>query len=277
MDNITEDISIDLLDDPILAMRSDVHDKDIDELAASIKQFGLLESLVVRPVCRDRVTGEVSIHQNSECNVPAHILRYEVIAGHRRLIACRLAGKIMISCKVIVADDKDTLVMRIHENSHRENVNPVDEAIYIQRVLTEVGCSVKELSGMMNRSEKYIYDRLEILQFPDYLLEAVAEKQISLGAAIVLSRIQDEATRHNFVEIAAKDGITIERALAWVSMYNVGQISATTTGEELAALAEPEVHNEAMITCAKCSKPAKIKDMLTVWIHKFCPPEDNIV
>ena len=248
LSNVIE-LSLDLIDEPSMAMRENVRDDEIDSLAASIKQFGLLEPLVVRAV------GD----------------RYELIAGHRRLTAMKLIGKAVCNVTVLGIDEKEALIVRMHENSHRENVNPVDEAVYIGQVMGTLDLSVQDIAQRLNRSIGYVYDRLAILDFPEYLIPLVAEKKISISAAIALNKIQDETTKRNFIEIAGKDGITLERANAWVAMVGVGAISAQTTSEELSAMAAPEQHNETLISCARCEQAAKIRDMVTVWIHKSCP------
>lgn len=246
-------ISLDLIDDPKLAMREDINDDEIQSLIASIKQVGLLEPIVVRK------SGE----------------RYELIAGHRRTTALRRIGSPVVQAKVLDIDDKASLVVRMHENAHRESVNPVDEAVYIARVMTELEYSVSDIAEKLNRSPKYISDRLSILTFPDYLIQAVNDKTISISAALILNRISDDVTRRNFVEYASKDGITVERANAWLSMVNIGTINSNTTLDQIEAMEQPEQHSETYIKCQKCAGMGPIRDLLTVWIHRACP-EENI-
>ena len=249
MPNVIKELPIDQIDDPKLPMRENIRDDEIDSLVSSIRQVGLLEPLVVRPV------GE----------------RYELIAGHRRLTACKLIGKVLVAATILDVIEDEALIIRMHENSHRENINPVDEAVYIGRVMQQLGMPVQIVAEKLNRSVGYVYDRLEILSFPPYLIEAVGAKKIGISAAIALNKIQDEITKRNFVEIAAKDGITLERANAWVSMASVGAIGSQTSAEELEALAAPEQHQEVSIACARCDAHAPIREMVTVWIHKTCP------
>ena len=250
MSDLVKEISIDLIDDPVVAMRSDVYDSEIESLAASIKEYGLLEPLVVRPVGN----------------------RFELIAGHRRLVACRQISKILLFCKIVEADDKLAYLLRIQENSHRLDVNPVDEAVFLQRVINEVGCSVAELAKMVKRSDAYIYSRLDVLDFPNYLIEAVGEKQISLSAASILNKIEDDAYRHSLVEIAAKDGISAMTADRWWQMWKLNLLPATPTPESMQAITFGGEQNESFIACVRCGGPGKVRDMVTVWVHKNCPP-----
>lgn len=255
MNNKITEVSVDLIDDPKLAMRGDVHDEGIDALVASIKSVGLLEPLVVR----------------------SNGARYELIAGHRRLTALKIIGKVLVLATVMDVSEDEGLIMRMHENSHRENVNPVDEAVYIGQVMHQLNLNVNDIAGKLNRSVSYVYDRLAILEFPDYLIEYVGQKKISISAAIALNKVNDPITKKNFCDYAAKDGVTLERANAWASMANVGAITSDTTAEQLQAIAEPEKHNETMISCARCKEAAKISNMVTVWIHKVCPDGNEVV
>lgn len=249
MENVVQKISVDLIDDPVIAMRSDIDESYIDELGRSIKENGLINPITVKKV------GE----------------RFEVVAGHQRLLASRRVGVVLIDTIVRDLTSEQSLIITAHENMVRQDVNPVDEAVFLGRLFSEKELSVEQIATMLRRSTEWVEQRLGMLTYPESVLIHIANKAIPLGAADALMKIPDEATRINFIEIAAKDGITVERARAWLSMYSVGQIGASTTGEELAALAAPEEHNEAMISCAKCSGAGKIRDMITVWIHKDCP------
>ena len=250
MSDIRE-ISIDMIDDPELVMRSDVHDEDIESLGQSIKEHGLLEPLVVRP------KGE----------------RFELIAGHRRLTACKIISKIMIPCTIRDVDDNAALILRIQENTHRLDVNPVDDAVYMAKMLDRTKWSVKELAGQMKRSEGFIYDRLSILDFPDYLIEAVGLKKIGIKAAQSLMKITDEPYRASLVEVVLKDGITADAADRWYQNWKLNLMPLIPTAEALAAIAGRSTAPETALQCAKCQRAGLIREMATVWIHRECPAE----
>ena len=78
------------------------------------------------------------------------------------------------------------------------------------------------------------------------------------------------------MEIAAKDGVTIERANAWASMAELGILSSESTPEQVKAIETGESGNETLITCAKCGVPTKIGAMMTVWIHRACPSASEV-
>ncbi|MFQ5751671.1 MAG: ParB/RepB/Spo0J family partition protein [bacterium] len=245
-------ISIDMIDDPEIAMRSNIQDPDIDTLAQSIKEHGLLEPLVVRP--------------NGD--------RYELIAGHRRLTACKMISKIMIPCTIRDVDANSPLLLRIQENTHRLDVNPVDDAIYIYKMIEQLGISVDELAQKMKRTKRYIEDRLSILDMPDVLIKAVGTKSIGIRAAQSMMKITDEPYRDSLISIAVKDGVSADTADRWFKMWELNQLPEMPTKENLQEAVEGQAPPERAIQCAKCLQSGLVRDMLTVWIHKRCPDHE---
>ena len=248
MDEIKE-ISLDLIDEPTLAMRSEVHDEDIDDLAQSIKVDGLQNPIVVRPV------GD----------------RFEIVSGHRRFLAHRLLGKVKILCQIKSVDENQALVLRIQENTHRLDVNPVDDAVYIGEVMNRLGCSVKEMAKIVHRSESFIYQRLAILDLPDYMFEFIADDRISVAAALALNEIENEDRLHDLVMIAVQDGVSAATASRWAQMEKLNQLPQDITSEGLKEVGGQPGAGDTKIVCAKCNSGGMIKEMEQVWIHRGCP------
>lgn len=243
-----QNLPLDQIDAPKIAMRSDVHDEGIEELVDSIKMIGLLQPIIVRAV------GE----------------RFEVIAGHRRVVAARLAGLVTISAIVRVADDAEATVFKLHENLMRVDVSPIDEASFLARIMKEEGLDIKVMAALIRRSADYISSRLAILEYPDYLIEAIGEKQISLGAAEYLVKITDEQVRQNYVSYAISGGISVRRAIAWFESWRLG-----ATHRNPLEIAEPDaetgeertVHKEECIVCQTHDIP---NFMMLYYAHIGC-------
>ena len=241
-------IPLDIIDKPRVAMRSDVHDDTIEDLASSIKKIGVLQPIIVRAV------GE----------------RMEVIAGHRRVVASRIAGKVTIPAIVRDPSESDITVFKLHENLLRREVNPVDEAIFLTTIMKEHDYTIKNIVEMIKRSENYVSSRLEILSYPDYLIEAVGIKKISLGAAHWLAQIDNDTIRKNYVGYAINGGISVRRALAWYESWRIGaeysnplEIAETDaeSGEE------KTVHKEECIICRTHDVP---EAMMLYYGHMDC-------
>ena len=242
------DISLDLIDAPQVAMRSDINDEGIDDLASSIRDHGLLQPITVRPV-KDR---------------------YEIIAGHRRFIACRRLGIAKIAAIIRAANDSEATILMVHENLLRRDINPVDEAVFLAKIMQERNLKSKDLASLLNRSEGYIQDRLDILHYPDYLVSAISNKEINLGAAGWLNKITDERVRRDYVHYAVLGGIATKRAIAWFRSWELGQLPMDPqqfvsknpeTGQEETKYTAP---------CVLCGSDDEVKNLMLYYAHIDC-------
>lgn len=247
-------ISLDLLDDPLIAMRSDVQDENIEELMSDMESAGLIQPITVRQV------GE----------------RYEVIAGHRRTTAARRLGWPVIEAKIVIADDDSAFSMRAMENLSRSDVNPADEAMYVGQLIRKKGKSYQEVAKLFNRSENWIEQRLAIFDMPHYLKEYVGQKRISLGAALHLVRIENERTREYYCHWAALHGVSVSGAKRFLDLWLSEREQMTTDPEIMAAAALGSGQFVAKQTCVACQKEVPLPELVNVWVHEGgeCPPDE---
>lgn len=119
----------------------------IAELAESIREQGVLEPLIVR--------------QRENTVVPPEIY-YEIVCGERRYRASKAAGLTEIPCLVRDLTDEQVLDIQIHENLHREDVHPIDEAIGYQFLIDSLGCDVKEVAARVGKTESFVLNRLKL-------------------------------------------------------------------------------------------------------------------
>jgi ParB family chromosome partitioning protein len=195
-----EQIKIIDIDEPEHAMRSDAWSDDIESLAKSIAQFGLLQPITLR--------------KNGE--------RYEVIAGHRRLLAHKHLGYPFISGIVREADKSDSDAMKVHENLYRADVNPVDQAVFLYEYMERAGLNIDELAKQLNRTVAWVTSRIQILAYPPYLIEFVGEGKLSMATAEILNQIPNELIREKYCRDAAIIGLSATRAKYWVSQASIG-------------------------------------------------------
>lgn len=196
------EISIDLIDDPEFAMRTELDRDQLWELADNIKQNGLINPITVRP-------------KNN---------RYEVVAGHRRLTACKIAGKIKINCVVRELSDDQVFEIMSAENLERADVDPVDEAVFLRHELERTGKTPAELAKGIRRSVAYVESRLAIGNMPDYMQTYLKSGQIKIGVALALVQITDENMRRVWVDMAVRDGISVAQAEYWLHGWQVQQL-----------------------------------------------------
>ena len=145
-------------------------DVALNELAASIKTYGLIQPITVRPIKGGK---------------------YQIISGERRFRASQIAGLVEIPAYVRTVDEVEALQMSLVENIQRENLNPLEVSFSYQRLLNECNLSPEELSVKVGKDRSTIVNYLRILKLSKEAQIAVRDKQISMGHARSIVSIED--------------------------------------------------------------------------------------
>jgi ParB family transcriptional regulator, chromosome partitioning protein len=173
--------------------RSHFDEESMSALAASIREVGLLQPVLVR-----EVDGEDE--------------SYELIAGERRWRAARRAGLQTIPVLVQVANDVASLEQALVENLHREDLNALEEAAAYQQLIDEFGLTHEQVATRMGKGRATITNTLRLLQLPAGAQRALAERTISAGHARALLGTPDRVLQDKLVEQIVAEGLTV-RAL----------------------------------------------------------------
>ena len=155
---------------------------DLNELAASIREVGVLQPIVVRRIPLNEVASE-TLKGFLEEKPDA---RYELIMGERRLRASELAGLDTIPAIVRHTEDEDLLRDALLENLHRAQLNPLEEAFAYQQLMTDFGATQEELSKKIARSRPQIANTLRLLKLPASVQKKVSAQVLSAGHARAL-------------------------------------------------------------------------------------------
>jgi len=170
--------------------RSHFDEESMASLAASIKEVGLLQPVLVR-----ELSGEAE--------------SYELIAGERRWRAARRAGLQTIPVLVQVADDAGSLEQALIENLHREDLNALEEAAAYQQLIDEFGLTHEQVATRMGRGRATITNTLRLLQLPAGAQRALSERTISAGHARALLGTPDRALQEKLVQRIIDEGLTV--------------------------------------------------------------------
>jgi ParB family chromosome partitioning protein len=173
----------------------------LKELSESIRQYGVLQPLVVTRNEKEGPDGGIQVE-------------YELIAGERRLRASRLAG--LSQVPAVIRKEQDPMMkleLAIIENLQREDLNPIDRARAFIRLVNEFGFSHKEVGKKVGRSREYVSNSLRILQLPQDILDALGQKRITEGHTRPLLMLGDRQEEQDvlFKEIMYKK-ITVREA-----------------------------------------------------------------
>lgn len=155
--------------------RKSIKDESLKELSESIKTHGVLQPIIIRPI-----KGK----------------KYEVVCGERRYRASVLAGVSDIPATVKELKDDEVLEIQILENLQREDVSPLDEAKAFQSLMKKE--TLDWLASTINKSKKYVLDRIKLLDLCDYALETLEAGVLPLGHAMLLSKI-DKSEQENII------------------------------------------------------------------------------
>jgi ParB family transcriptional regulator, chromosome partitioning protein len=170
--------------------RSHFDEESMASLAASIKEVGLLQPVLVR-----ELSGEAE--------------SYELIAGERRWRAARRAGLQTIPVLVQVADDAGSLEQALIENLHREDLNALEEAAAYQQLIDEFGLTHEQVASRMGKGRATITNTLRLLQLPAGVQRALSERTISAGHARALLGTPDRALQEKLVQRIIDEGLTV--------------------------------------------------------------------
>ena len=243
-----QEISIDLIDDPDSPVRTTIDEDTFQDLVNSIKLVGLIQPIIVR----------------------AKGGRYEVVAGHRRFMACRVANLPTIPCIVRSLDDRSADVVKLHENFSREDINVVDEARFLSGLINKYHLEVSDLANQIGRSESYVRSRLAIIDWDPVILAALENRQIDYSSARWIAKIDNELLRRDYLEHAVKSGITSATAKRWYEVSKEGHLHPNPTPEDLDEI-KPEVRQEVYNTpCAICGKPIPKEEQGLFFAHEEC-------
>jgi len=169
--------------------RQDVDPAALEELKASIRQAGLLQPIVVRPLASGG--------------------GYELIAGERRLRACQALGWERIPAVKREVDDRTALTLALIENLQRDDLSPVDEARGYERLLAEFNLAQQDVADAVGRDRSTVANALRLLKLPAAVLAMLHEGQLSVGHARALLALDDPRAAATLAREAVAQGFSV--------------------------------------------------------------------
>jgi len=169
--------------------------EQLEELAASIREMGLLQPLSVR-----RRDGN-----------------WELVAGERRLRACKLAGLTQVPCLSIAVDDRSSSLLALVENLQRKDLDFWEEALALRRLVDEWGLSQEECAKRIGKSQSAVANKLRLLKLPQEVLELLREHHCSERHARALLPLEDPELQRKAAGQVVKMGLTVAQTEAFVT------------------------------------------------------------
>lgn len=170
--------------------RKTFNEEKIEELAASIREHGIIQPIVVRKKSRG----------------------YEIVAGERRWRAAIKAELSQVPCLIRNLDDEQNMLIAIIENMQREDLNPIEEAEGLRQMTETFGMTQEQVSRSVGKSRPYITNSMRLLKLPEYIRESIADGRISAGHGRTLIAASDEDMRRSIWEKMIKEGLSVREA-----------------------------------------------------------------
>jgi ParB family chromosome partitioning protein len=195
-------LPVDLLQRGKYQPRIDMRPESLQELADSIRAQGVVQPIVVRPI--------------GPPPGPTESQRYEIIAGERRWRAAQIAGLADIPAVIRRVPDEAAVAMALIENIQRENLNPLEEARAIERLVNEFALTHQEAAEAVGRSRAAVSNLLRLLELADEVKTLVEKRELEMGHARALLGLPQRRQQAEVGALVAKKGLSVRETEALV-------------------------------------------------------------
>jgi len=168
--------------------RTDFEQEALNELATSLKEQGIIQPITVRKVGHDK---------------------FQLISGERRLRASQIAGLTLIPAFIRTADDNQMLELALVENIQRKDLNGIEIAISLQRMIDELNFTQENLGDKIGKNRSTITNYLRLLKLPPEIQVAVRDGKISMGHARAIINLADETTQLAFLHEILSNNLNV--------------------------------------------------------------------
>lgn len=182
--------------------RREFDEKALEELAESIRNFGIIQPITLRKLSDDR---------------------YQIIAGERRWRASQMAGIQRVPAYIRTADDENMMQMALVENIQREELNPIEVALAYQHLIERYNLKQEELSEKIGKNRATIANTLRLLKLPAQVQMAIKNRQIDKGHARALLSLADPAMQVKLFKEVVEKGYSVRQIEEMVAQINAGE------------------------------------------------------
>ena len=216
-------LPLDLLQRGKYQPRVDMREDSLSELADSIKSQGLVQPILVRPVGKPR---------------PGESQRYEIIAGERRWRAAQMAGLADIPAVIRDVPDEAAVAMALIENIQRENLNPLEEAGALLRLIDEFGLTHQAAAEAVGRSRAAVSNLLRLTELADEVKQLLEARSIEMGHARALLGLTGRRQQIEVAGLVAKKGLSVRETEALVRSLLAPAKAQKTPSDAV----DPDIH-----------------------------------
>jgi ParB family transcriptional regulator, chromosome partitioning protein len=220
-------LPLDLLQRGKYQPRMDMRPETLNELAQSIKAQGVMQPIVVRP-----------LPGRDGRRTPGESQRYEIIAGERRWRAAQMAGLPEIPAIIRDVPDEAAVAMALIENIQREDLNPLEEAQALSRLIDEFGLTHQSAAEAVGRSRAAVSNLLRLMELADEVKELLEQRSIEMGHARALLSLTSRRQQIEVAGLVAKKSLSVRDTEALVRRL----MNPPAAGTEASPSKDPDIH-----------------------------------
>lgn len=180
----------------------------LNELAASIRELGVIQPITVRKLAEDK---------------------FQLVSGERRFRASKLIGKKTVPAYIRIANDQEMLEMALVENIQRKNLDPIEVALSYQRLIDEIKLTQEELSVRVGKKRSTVTNYLRLLKLDPIIQTGMRDGFISMGHGRALINVESETDQINIYEKILRDKLSVRQTEDLVRVLKTGKIPKPDT------------------------------------------------
>lgn len=231
VDSAMRELAVTLLQRGQYQPRRDMDPAALEELAKSIKAQGIMQPIVVRPIAGNK---------------------YEIIAGERRWRAAQQAGLEQVPVIIRDVPDEAAIAMALIENIQREDLNPIEEAVALQRLQQEFELTQQEVADAVGKSRPAVANLMRLLQLPEEIKTFLSHGDIEMGHARAILGLTAQQ-QHEVVQTIIAKGLTVRQTEALVKQLQTPKTEAEK------AKADPDIARLEQKLAERLGANVKIK------------------
>ena len=218
--------------------RSDMRKESLEELANSIKSQGIIQPIVIREL------------EHNKAGV-----KYEIIAGERRWRAAQIAGLSEVPTVIRELSDTDTIAMSLIENIQREDLNPFEEALALNRLIKEFNLTHQEAADAVGRSRAAVSNLVRLIELPETVASLLIKRKIDMGHARALLALDNLSQQVAVAMLVVKQNLSVRATENYIR--NIGKkVSRKKNSTENL---NPDVHRLEISIAEKIGAKLQIK------------------
>jgi len=234
--------------EPDGAIRLEIPEESIIELAESMKELGLIQPIVIS-------------EQEGQ---------YEIVVGHRRWMAAKRLGWEKIDAIVRTLDRTQIALIRATENLQREGLSYLEEAAIYADLHVTHKLSLNQIAGRVGKSFITVKNRLDLLTMDDGIQKAIHDKKINPSVAVELNKIEREIDLKRYLTLSIEEGVTAKVVARWVDDLRKSLLYSPNTEGGGSPHKEETREKKYFTMCQFCEEAVEYKDLCRFEICKRC-------